>query len=68
MPTLESAQVYPGTGMIEGTNLSEGRGTTRPFELVGTPYIKGWELAEALDPDRLARCLLSGSLFQSHFL
>ncbi len=49
MPTLESAQVYPGTGMIEGTNLSEGRGTTRPFELVGAPYIKGWELAEALN-------------------
>ncbi|MDA8352124.1 MAG: DUF1343 domain-containing protein [Firmicutes bacterium] len=49
MPTTETALVYPGIGMIEGTNLSEGRGTTRPFELVGAPYIKGWELAEALN-------------------
>ncbi|PTX55252.1 uncharacterized protein YbbC (DUF1343 family) [Melghirimyces profundicolus] len=49
MPTPETALVYPGTGMIEGTNLSEGRGTTRPFELLGAPYIKGWELAEALN-------------------
>ncbi|MFC4075525.1 exo-beta-N-acetylmuramidase NamZ family protein [Salinithrix halophila] len=49
MPTLDTALVYPGTGMIEGTNLSEGRGTTRPFELLGAPYIKGWELAEALN-------------------
>jgi uncharacterized protein YbbC (DUF1343 family) len=49
MPTVDTAVVYPGTGMIEGTNLSEGRGTTRPFELLGAPYIKGWELAEALN-------------------
>ncbi|PTM54805.1 exo-beta-N-acetylmuramidase NamZ family protein [Desmospora activa] len=53
MPTLETALVYPGTGMIEGTNLSEGRGTTRPFELVGAPYIKGWELTEALNQQNL---------------
>ena len=39
MPTPDTALVYPGTGMFEGTNLSEGRGTTRPFELVGAPYI-----------------------------
>src|SRR5690606_15772615 len=38
MPTTDTALVYPGTGMIEGTNLSEGRGTTRPFELLGAPY------------------------------
>jgi uncharacterized protein YbbC (DUF1343 family) len=38
MPTPDTALVYPGTGMFEGTNLSEGRGTTRPFELVGAPY------------------------------
>ena len=37
MPTPDTALVYPGTGMFEGTNLSEGRGTTRPFELVGRP-------------------------------
>ncbi|RVX40086.1 uncharacterized protein YbbC (DUF1343 family) [Nonomuraea polychroma] len=38
MPTLDTALVYPGTGLFEGTNFSEGRGTTRPFELVGAPY------------------------------
>ncbi|MEP7332734.1 MAG: DUF1343 domain-containing protein [Terracoccus sp.] len=39
MPTPDTALVYPGTGMIEGTNLSEGRGTTRPFELIGAPFV-----------------------------
>jgi len=39
MPTLDSATVFPGTVHVEGTQLSEGRGTTRPFELVGAPYI-----------------------------
>jgi uncharacterized protein YbbC (DUF1343 family) len=39
MPRLETAVVYPGTGLFEATNLSEGRGTTRPFELVGAPYV-----------------------------
>ncbi|MBN2910656.1 DUF1343 domain-containing protein [Polycladomyces sp. WAk] len=49
MPTLDTATVYPGMGLIEGTNLSEGRGTTRPFELIGAPYIEGWKLADALN-------------------
>jgi uncharacterized protein YbbC (DUF1343 family) len=39
MPTLDTAIVYPGTVLFEGTMLSEGRGTTRPFELVGAPWI-----------------------------
>ena len=39
MPTLDTAIVYPGTVMMEGTNISEGRGTTRPFEIVGAPWI-----------------------------
>lgn len=39
MPTPQTATVYPGTGMFEATNMSEGRGTTRPFELVGAPYV-----------------------------
>lgn len=38
MPTPRTATVYPGTGMFEATNASEGRGTTRPFELIGAPY------------------------------
>ncbi|HWL65563.1 MAG TPA: DUF1343 domain-containing protein [Actinomycetota bacterium] len=52
MPTVDTALVYPGTGMFEGTNLSEGRGTTRPFELIGAPYIKG-ALADSLRTKRL---------------
>lgn len=38
MPTVDTAYVYPGIGLLEGTNLSEGRGTTRPFELIGAPW------------------------------
>jgi len=39
MPTFDTAVVYPGTVLFEGTMLSEGRGTTRPFELLGAPWI-----------------------------
>jgi uncharacterized protein YbbC (DUF1343 family) len=43
MPRVETAVVYPGTCLFEATNLSEGRGTTRPFELIGAPYLDhGW--------------------------
>ena len=45
MPTVDTAFVYPGGCLIEGTNLSEGRGTTRPFELVGAPWLDAAELA-----------------------
>jgi uncharacterized protein YbbC (DUF1343 family) len=48
MPTLDSATVFPGTVHFEGTQVSEGRGTTRPFELIGAPYIKGEDLARHL--------------------
>lgn len=48
MPTLETALVYPGGCLIEGTNLSEGRGTTLPFQLVGAPFLNGDELARSL--------------------
>jgi uncharacterized protein YbbC (DUF1343 family) len=53
MPTLETATVYPGNCLFEATNLSEGRGTTRPFELIGAPYIKAWELADRMNARRL---------------
>lgn len=49
MPTVESTFVYPATGLIEGTNISEGRGTTKPFELIGAPFIKSTELEETLN-------------------
>jgi uncharacterized protein YbbC (DUF1343 family) len=50
MPALETATVYPGSCLLEGTNLSEGRGTTRPFEIVGAPWV---------DPETFARTLNS---------
>jgi uncharacterized protein YbbC (DUF1343 family) len=48
MPTPETTQVFPGTVHLEGTQMSEGRGTTRPFELVGAPYIEPARYATAL--------------------
>jgi uncharacterized protein YbbC (DUF1343 family) len=49
LPTLDSAIVYPGAVLIEGTMLSEGRGTTRPFELIGAPWIDGERLAREMN-------------------
>jgi uncharacterized protein YbbC (DUF1343 family) len=54
MPTVETAVVYPGQCLIEGTNLSEGRGTTRPFELCGAPWIDARALCSALREEALA--------------
>lgn len=52
MPTPDTALIYPGTCLFEATNLSEGRGTTRPFELIGAPYID-YKWAEALASKRI---------------
>src|SRR5438067_9625 len=49
MPTLDSASVFPGTVHLEGTQMSEGRGTTRPFEIMGAPYVEAGELARQLE-------------------
>lgn len=49
MPTVDTAIVYPGQCLLEGTNASEGRGTTRPFELFGAPYVDAMALKETLD-------------------
>jgi len=49
IPTLDSAIVYPGQVMLEGTDLSEGRGTTHPFEYFGAPWIDGYVLAQKLN-------------------
>ncbi|HAM34223.1 MAG: hypothetical protein A2X91_08790 [Deltaproteobacteria bacterium GWB2_65_81] len=53
MPTPETALVYPGMCLLEGTNLSEGRGTTRPFEMFGAPWLDSDRLAEALGASQL---------------
>lgn len=70
MPTLETAIVYPGGCLIEATNLSEGRGTTRPFELVGAPWLDAHALANALHatglPGFRARPTSFEPTFQKH--
>jgi uncharacterized protein YbbC (DUF1343 family) len=53
MPTPDTARVYPGGCLYEGTNLSEGRGTTRPFEWIGAPWLDAHTYAEALERERL---------------
>ena len=53
MPSLSTAIVYPGMCLLEGTNISEGRGTTRPFEIFGAPWIKSFELCEKLNELKL---------------
>lgn len=49
IPTLDTATLYPGTCLFEGTNLSEGRGTTKPFELIGAPWINAREWSQTLN-------------------
>ena len=55
MPTVDTALVYPGMCLVEGTELSEARGTTRPFELAGAPYIDGYRLADRPRPRWICR-------------
>lgn len=49
MPTFETTLVYPGAALIEGTNISEGRGTTKPFEFIGAPFVNSTEFAAELN-------------------
>ncbi|MGC9004441.1 MAG: exo-beta-N-acetylmuramidase NamZ family protein [bacterium] len=49
LPHLENVLLYPGACLLEGTNISEGRGTTMPFQILGAPWIKGFELAMTLN-------------------
>lgn len=67
MPTLDTAIVYPGMCLIEATNLSEGRGTTRPFELVGAPWVDGAVLARRLAAYALAGVRFRPCVFQPTF-
>jgi len=53
MPTLKTATVYPGMCLIEGTNVSEGRGTTRPFEVFGAPFIDSYDFVDKINSFRL---------------
>ncbi len=67
MPTPDTARVYPGGCLIEGTNLSEGRGTTRPFELLGAPFLDGRRLARALARRDLPGVTFRAAAFQPAF-
>jgi uncharacterized protein YbbC (DUF1343 family) len=67
MPTLETAIVYPGTVLFEGTNVSEGRGTTRPFELIGAPWVDAELLAEKLAEHRLPGVYFRPAVFEPTF-
>lgn len=62
MPTVETAVVFPATVHLEGTELSEGRGTTKPFELNGAPYIDPWAWVSELE-----KCALPGIVFRQTF-
>lgn len=70
MPTLDTATVYPGQCLIEGTNLSEARGTTRPFELFGAPYVDAARLAARMGQlgheGALLRQVSFRPMFQKH--
>jgi uncharacterized protein YbbC (DUF1343 family) len=70
LPTLDSVTVYPGAVLVEGTMLSEGRGTTRPFEFVGAPWIDGDRLCDAMNARKLPgvhfRPIFFEPTFQKH--
>ncbi len=67
MPTLDSAIVYPGTVLFDGTMLSEGRGTTRPFELVGAPWIEAEHFAAGMNALNLPGVFFRPAVFEPTF-
>ena len=67
IPTVDTATVFPGTVHFEGTQLSEGRGTTRPFELVGAPYIVPEQYARTLNAIGFAGVFFRSCVFQPTF-
>ena len=67
MPTIDTAVVYPGTVLFEGTLLSEGRGTTRPFELVGMPGVDAERFAEAMNRLELPGVFFRPAVFEPTF-
>ncbi len=67
MPTLDTAIVYPGAVLFEGTMLSEGRGTTRPFELIGAPWLDGEAIAARLNDAGLTGVHFRAATFEPTF-
>jgi uncharacterized protein YbbC (DUF1343 family) len=67
MPTLDTAIVYPGTVLFEGILISEGRGTTRPFELIGAPWIEAESFARRMNALDLAGTYFRPAVFEPTF-
>jgi len=67
LPTLDSCSVYPGMVLLEGTNLSEGRGTTRPFELFGAPWLDARALARLVERESGGGVTLRPAWFEPTF-
>jgi uncharacterized protein YbbC (DUF1343 family) len=67
MPTLDTATVYPGMCLLEGTNISEGRGTTRPFEIFGAPFINAEKLCGELNALNLPGVIFRENYFRPTF-
>ena len=67
MPTLETAALYPGLCLVEATTLSEGRGTTRPFHLVGAPWVDAERLVSRLRDVGLAGIAFRPACFRPEF-
>ncbi|MCC5465315.1 exo-beta-N-acetylmuramidase NamZ family protein [Pelosinus baikalensis] len=67
IPTPDTALVYPGTGILGGTNISEGVGTTRPFEFVGAPWLDAYELAEKMTALQLPGVIFRPAYFTPNF-
>ena len=67
MPSFQTAVVYPGGVLLEGTNLSEGRGTTRPFEFVGAPFIDNFKLVKELEQLNLKGVIFIPVFFKPEF-
>jgi uncharacterized protein YbbC (DUF1343 family) len=67
MPTIDTATVYPGMVMFEGTTVSEGRGTTRPFEIIGAPFIEPRRLVGRLNEEKLTGCIFRPLHFEPTF-
>ncbi len=67
IPRFDSALLYPGTCLFEGTNLSEGRGTTAPFEMIGAPFIHAEKLADEMNSKKLPGVMFRPAYFQPTF-
>ena len=67
IPTVDTTTVYPGGVLFEGTNVSEGRGTTRPFELLGAPWVVAERFAEAMNRQQLPGVFFRPALFEPTF-